>query len=277
MPVLVTGVEHALGRAIVAALCRGGGEVRAFLDPDAAPAGTVDALRGAGVKTARAAGDDEALLETALDGVHTLVHAAADPMADPARVVDDVASVTSAALSAQVTRLVLISHLGADDADGNDWLAALAEAEALVADAPLPTVIIRRALTYGLDDELTHALAEGAPGADPDALHAPVWIDDLAAAVVAADARDAEPVPHLVVPLGGPRMASLSEVIALLGGQIPANPDTARLPDGSRLPGHVVDLLSRDLLPHREAPTAGTSVEAGGEQVRRERGQDAGG
>lgn len=276
MPVLVTGAEHALGRAIVAALCRREGEVRAFLDPAAAPAGAVEALRGAGVKTARGASDDEALLQTALEGAHTLVHAAADPMADPARVVDDVASVISAALSAQVTRLVLVSHLGADEAAGNEWLAALAEAESLVADAPLPTVIIRRALTYGLDDELTHAIAEGAPGADPDALHAPVWIDDLAAAVVAADARDVTPVPHLVVPLAGPRMASLSEVIALLGGQIPANPETATLPDGSRLPAHVVDLLSRDLLPQRGAPSAGTSVEAGGEQIRQEREEDSG-
>lgn len=273
MPVLVTGAEHALGRAIVAALCRGDGEVRAFLDPAEAPPGAVEALRRAGVKTGRGSRGDEALLETALEGVHTLVHAAADPMADPERIVDDVAAVTSAALSAQVTRLVLVSHLGVDDAHGNEWLAALAEAEALVAEVPLPTVIIRRALTYGLDDELTHTLAEGAPGADPDALHAPVWIDDLAAAVVAADARDAAPVPHLVVPLGGPRMASLSELIALLGGQIPASPDTATLPDGSRLPPHVADLLSRDLLPHRDAPTAGTSVESGGEQVREEREQ----
>lgn len=273
---LVTGAEHALGRAIVAALCRGEGEVRAFLDPATAPAGTVDALRGAGVKTARGTSDEETLLQTALDGVHTLVHAGADPTADPARVVDDVASVISAALSAQVTRLVLVSHLGADDAGDNAWLVALAEAESLVAEAPLPTVIIRRALTYGLDDELTHVLAEGAPGADPDALHAPLWIDDLAAAVIAADARDAAPLPHLVVPLAGPRMASLSEVIALLGGQIPANPETATLPDGSRLPAHMVDLLSRDLLPQRDAPTAGTSVEAGGEQVRREREHHAG-
>jgi NADH dehydrogenase len=271
MPVLVTGGEHALGRAIVAALARGGGEVRAFLDPEDAPPGTVETLRGAGVKTARGGLADEELLETALEGAHTLVHAAADPMADPAGLADGVASAISAALSANVRRLVLVSHLGADPESANAWLAALGEAEALVADAPLPSVLIRRALTYGLDDALTHAVAEAAAGADPDALHAPVWIDDLAAAaVVAADARDAPPVPHLVVSLGGPRMTSLSELIALLGGQIPANPETATMPDGSALPPHLTDLLSRDLVPDRDAPTAGTSVEVGGEQVRAE-------
>lgn len=267
---LVTGGEHALGRAVVAALVRCRAEVRAFLDPERAPPGTVEALREAGVKTARGALVDEELLETALEGAHTLVHAAADPMADPAALADDVASAVSAALSASVRRLVLVSHLGADPESDNPWLAALGEAEALVADAPLPTVVIRRALTYGLDDALTHAVAEGAPGADPDALHAPVWIDDLAAAVVAADAREEPPVPHLVVPLGGPRMTTLSELIALLGGQIPTNPETATMPDGSRLPPHVTDLLSRDLVPDRDAPTAGTSVEVGGEQVRAE-------
>lgn len=270
MAVMVTGVEHALGRAVVAALLRRGGEVRSFLDPDAAPAGTVDTLRHAGVKTARGCLSDEDLLETALAGAQTVVHAAADPMAEPGSVVDDVASVLSAALSAQVARLVVVSHLGVDDPGANAWLGALGEAEELLADAPLPTVVIRRALTYGLDDALTHAVAEGAPGADPDALHAPVWIDDLAAAAVAADDRDAAALGHLIVPLGGPRMASLSELIALLGGQIPANPATATMPDGSRLPAHVVDLLSRDLLPERGAPSAGTSVEAGGERVRRE-------
>lgn len=268
MPVVVTGAEHALGRAIAVALCRDAADVRAFLDPTAAPPGTVETLRGAGIKTARGTLDDEALLETALEGAHTLVHAAADPMAAWDTIVDDVASALSAALTAQLSRVVLVSHLGAQGDSDNPWLAALAEAEALLAEAPVATVVIRRALTYGLDDVLTHALAEGAPGADPDALHAPVWMDDLVAAVVAADAREAAPLPHLVVPLGGPRMASLSELIALLGGQIPGSRDNARLPDGSQLPGHVVDLLSRDLLPDREAPTAGTSVEVGGARVR---------
>lgn len=271
MPVVVTGVEHALGRAVVVALRRGAADVRAFLDPTAAPGGTVETLRGAGIRTARGTLDDEALLETALHGAHTLVHAAADPMADIESLVDDAASTVSAALSAGVSRLVFVSHLGADAASANPWLAGLAEAESLVADAPLPSVVIRRALTYGLDDGLTHAVAEGAPGADPDALHAPVWIDDLAAAVVAADAREAVAVPHLEVPLGGPRVASLGELIALLGGQIPPNRTTATLPDGSRLPAHVVDLLSRDLVPDRDAPTAGTSVEVGAEQVRESR------
>lgn len=268
MPVLITGAEHGPGRTAVAALAQRGGDVRALVDPTRAPGDLVERLRGAGVRTARGSCDDATLLEQAARDAHTIVHAAADPLVAPEVVLDEAASVVGAAIEAGVTRVVLVSHLGADPAEPNAWLAALGEAEDLVAEVPGVSVIVRRALTYGLDDALTDAVAEGAPGADPDALHAPLWAGDLAAAIVAADAREAPAVPHLALPLGGPRAANLGELIALLGGQIPTEPDP-RLPDGSALPAHVVDLLSRDLLPARDAPSAGTSPETGGAQVRR--------
>jgi len=275
VPVLVTGAEHGAGLAAVTALVRRGGDVRAVLDPTRAPEGLVQRLRGAGVKTARSALDDATLLEQACRDAHTVVHAAADPLTDPDELLADAATVVEATTQAQVSRIVLLSHLGAQAEAANPWLAALGEAELLVTQAPTVTVVIRRALTYGLDDALTHALAEGAPGADPDALHAPLWAGDLAAAIVAADARDAPGVPHLALTLGGPRHASLGELTALLGGQIAAGPGS-RLPDGSSLPAHAVDLLSRDLLPDRDAPCAGTSPETGGAQVRRARDDGAG-
>lgn len=288
MPVLVTGAAHAVGRACARALLRAGGEVRVFLDPEAAPQGALEDYRAQGAKVARGTLDDEGRLELALEQVHTVVHAAADPFTDPEVVLDDLASVASAALGAGCRRIVLVSHLGADDARDNAWLAALAEAEALLAEAPLDTVVIRRALTYGPDDQLTEAVRAGAAGSSVEALHAPLWVDDLAAAAVAADARHrrAGVLPHLLVPLGGPEVASLAELIALLGGQVtggqvtggqvtggqvtggqgsaiarPASP-------GRRLPPHVGDLLSRDLLPPKGALSAGTSPRVGCAQVR---------
>jgi uncharacterized protein YbjT (DUF2867 family) len=273
MPTLVTGAATPAGRACVRALLRGGGEVRAYLDPETAAEGTVDGLRAFGVKTARGALDDEGRLELACEQVHTVVHAAADPLTAPVTVLDDLATVASAALGAGCRRLVLVSHLGVDDPGDNQWLASLAEAEELAADSPVDTVVLRRSLTYGADDPLTEALIAGAAGADLEALHAPLWIDDLAAAVVAADARDREDgvLPHLVVPLGGPRACSLGELVALLGGQVTGGlrSSIARaVPGQRRLPPHVADLLSRDLLPPTAAPSAGTSPEVGAEQVR---------
>jgi uncharacterized protein YbjT (DUF2867 family) len=271
MPALVTGAEHVLGVAAVRALLQGGGQVRAYLDPLGAPDGTVERLRAMGCKTARGTLDDEAFLEQALEQAHTVVHAAADVLVAPDDVLDDVASVLSAAVSAGVRRFVLVSHVGAEAPAGNAWLEALAEAEDLCVDSPLDTIVLRRALTYGPDDRLTAALIDGAAGAGPDAMHAPLFLADLAAAIVAADARDRADgaLPHLLVPLAGPDMTSLGELIAVLGGQITGGYGGAPARAVTRdLPAHVIDLLSRDLVPDRSLPTAGTPVHVGARLVR---------
>jgi uncharacterized protein YbjT (DUF2867 family) len=266
MPALVTGAEHALGVAAAFALLRTGGEVRAYLDPLLAPDGTVERLRAAGCKTARGTLDDEGFLESALEQVHTVVHAATDLTADAETVLDDLASVLSAAASAGVRRVVLVSHLGVDDPRGNAWLEALAEAEELCEDSPLDAVVLRRALTYGPADRLTGALVDGAAGVAPDATHAPLYLDDLAAAVAAADARDRADgaLPHLLVPLGGPDLSSVGELIAALGGQITGRYGGAPSRIVTRdLPAHAIDVLSRDLVPPRGLPTAGTTIRSG--------------
>jgi uncharacterized protein YbjT (DUF2867 family) len=271
MPALVIGAEFAVGRAAISALLRSGGEVRAFLDPTRVAAGTVERLRGSGVKVARGTLDDEGFLERALEQVHTVVHAAADPTERPAEVLDGAASMLSAALGAGCRRLVFVSHLGVERPGGNPWLEALAEAEELLVDAPIDTVFLRRALTYGPDDALTEGLIDGASGAAPDATHAPLWIGDLAAAIVAADARDRAvgALPHLLVPLGGPELTSLGELIALLGGQITGGlggtPAKART---SALPAHALELCSVDLVPGKEHPRAGTPLRVGAALVR---------
>jgi uncharacterized protein YbjT (DUF2867 family) len=266
MPVLVTGAEDATGRAVIRALVRAGGEVRVFVDDSEIPAGELDRIRAAGCKVARGTLDDEGLLELAMAQVHTVAHLAASVLAEPEELLDSLASVLSAALGAGCRRLVWLSHLGADAPAGNAWLQACADGETLLADAPIDTVAIRRGLTYGPDDALTAILAEGTAGASPDALHVPLFVEDLAAAVVAADARDraVARMPPLVIPLGGPRMASLGELVALLGGQI-SEPGPAGL-----LPFHARDLLSRDLVPPVGTPSGGTSPERGAKAVRSE-------
>lgn len=271
MPVLITGAEHALGNAAARAMLAGGGEVRVYLDPLSAPQGAVESYRELGCKTARGQLDDEGLLEAALAQVHTVVHTAAEVATGPGAVLDDVASALSAAVSAGVRRFVLVSHVGAEDPRGNPWLAALAEAEELAEESPLDTVVIRRALTYGPADALTEALIDGAIGADPDAMHTPIFLADLAAALVAADARDRADgaLPHLLLPLAGPDMTSLGELIAVLGGQITGGyGGTPPRTGSSQLPAHAIDLLSRDLVPDRTLPTAGTPLRTGAALVR---------
>lgn len=274
MPVLITGAERPLGRLCTRALAGGGGQVRVYVDDSEVETGTIDGLRGLGAKVARGTSDDEGFLEAAMEQVHTVVHAAIDPLVDPDTVVDDTATVVSAALGAGVRRLILVSHLGVADPQSNPWLEAVAEAETLVADAGTERVIIRRGVTYAPHDPLTWVLSEGAPGASPDATHAPLFAADLAAAVAAADARDRAGLSALEFPLTGPEWTSLGELVALLGGQVRSAGAGTALPDGRDLPWWVADLLSRDLIADRSLPTAGTTPRAGAELVRVAEGRD---
>lgn len=245
MPVLVTGAESAVGRATVRRLARGGGEVRVFLDLERAPVADPAPFKSLGCKVARGALDDEGHVETALEQVHTVMHLASSALDDPPRMRDGAATVLSAAIGAGCRRVVWLSHLGVEAADGNRWLVACAEVEELLADAPLESIVFRRALTYGAEDDLTTALAGGLGGAGAGR-HAPLFADDLAAAVVAADRERVGAATsdlHLVVPIGGPDILDLADVVRSLSGI-----SAARGP-GQRLPGHVADLYARDLVP----------------------------
>jgi uncharacterized protein YbjT (DUF2867 family) len=246
VPVLVTGGETGLGREAVRALARAGGEVRVWLD-EYAPDEDREALRRAGFKTAVGAIDDEGRLERALERVHTVVHCWGGPLTPPDEELDGLAGVLSAALGAGCRRLVWPSHLGAGAPDGDPYLEACAEAEALLDAAGIETIVFRRALTYGPDDELTSRLA--GPGGDdlpPDARHAPLLSADLAAALAQADASartSARSDLSLVLELAGPQEVTAATLVAGLRkvldghgtGALP--PATAALYALDRLPG----------------------------------------
>lgn len=260
MPVLVTGAESAVGRAVVRRLAAGGGEVRVFLDLERASVADPVPFKALGCKVAQGALDDEGHVESALQRVHTVMHLASSPLDDPARMLDAAATVLSGAIGAGCRRVVWLSHLGVESADGNSWLAACAEVEELLAEAPLESIVFRRALTYGVEDDLTVALAEGVGGAG-SGRHAPLFADDLATAVVAADGERVKAVGsdlHLVVPIGGPDVVGLGEVARGLGEALAGGGHVGRLPE------HAADLYGRDLLPPPGAIGAhGTSFAAG--------------
>lgn len=261
VPVLITGAETAEGRATARRLMRSGGEVRVFVDVEA-PTSTADEFRAAGCKVARGTLDDEGHLETAAEQVHTVVHLAGGAMTDPAAVVDDAATVLSAAIGAGCRRLVWASHVGADDPRDNPYLLACAETEALLADAPLETVVIRRSLTYGPGDRLTALLAAGAtPAEAEESTHQPLYVDDLALVIAESD-RVRGGVADLAISL---TLTGPTEV--LLGGfaNLLAAPDrdVARAP---ALPPAVADLLTRDLVVD-DAMTGPTFIPEGLERL----------
>lgn len=260
MPVLVTGAETGPGRAVVWALVRSGGEVRVYADPERAESGLVAEYRRAGCKLARGALDDEGRLEQALEQAHTLVHLAGDPLTDPDEVVEDAAVAVSAAVGAGCRRLVWASHLGVSAPAGNRYLAACAEVEELLADAPLESVVIRRALTYGPKDPVTDVLVAHADELGEQGRHAPLFASDLAAAVVVADRqREAGGDLHVVTSLAGPDVVSTGEFLTRLR-RLPRRVDAS----GVGVPPALADLLARDLSPAEDTlGRQGTSLTEG--------------
>jgi uncharacterized protein YbjT (DUF2867 family) len=245
MPVLVTGAETGLGRSAVRALRRAGGELRVFLDATVAGEDEAADFRTLGCKVAFGEIDDEGRLELALTRVHTVVHCWGGPLTPPDEELDGIAGVLSAALGAGCRRFVWASHLGAGEPGGVGYLEACAQAEALLADATLETVVLRRALTYGADDELTRRIAGGgAAQVRPDARHAPLALPDLATAIAGADRLDRTATRDdlsLVLELAGPQTLPFADIAAALrhrGADGGAEP----------LPAHTVALYSRDLV-----------------------------
>ncbi|MFT5221971.1 MAG: hypothetical protein ACI867_000267, partial [Glaciecola sp.] len=96
-------------------------------------------------------------LEAACEQVHTVIHLAGGLLSpSPERIVADAASVANAAGSAGVHRLVLLSVLGASPHAQDDLRRAMAAAEQLVAECPVPSVALR--VPVVLDDELREVL-----------------------------------------------------------------------------------------------------------------------
>ena len=283
MPVLVVGAESPAGHAAVRSLRASGGEVRAYADAEVAGDDEAAVLRGLGAKVAIGELEDEAHLEAALTRVHTVVHLARGPLDGSSEYLDAVATSASAALGAGCKRFVLLSEVAASEPAGNTYLEAVAAAEALVLDSPLEAVVLRCGLRYGRGDPVAGLIAEATlPPAAADARHAPLFVDDLGAAVAAADAARGGSVPaDVVVEVVGPDELALRDLAVQLRASRdrPAGPDRPGTHGGSRDRGWspaagalsevLVDWLSRPgvggpaALGRAGTPVA-TALEAGG-------------
>ena len=225
VPVLVTGVEDALGAAVAHTLLRGGGEVRVWVDARQG-ADAARAWRAAGAKAARGEPTDEGRLEAALAQTHTVVHTAGGPLTDPDEGTEHLATVVAAALGAGVRRLVWVAALGG----GASQHARALDVRARLVDAlPLDVVTLRTGLVWGPGDALTRWLAARGRAVHVEAVHRPVWVADVAAAVAAADAqRESRRAVHVAAQLVGPDRvpaadlaARLADVAALAGLDAP--------------------------------------------------------
>ena len=245
MPVMVVGVDNVIGRRAVQLLRSRGGEIRVFVEapdpagPDIAGAPDPEEWRAMGCKVAHGFLTDEAHVETALEQVHTVLLLLGRPTDDPDEHLERAATVTSAAIGAGCRRVVVLSDLAVAEAADNPWLAALAEVEEMAQDAPMESVVLRAALTYGHDDPLTGALAATVPSTARDGQHWPLQAHDVAMAAVLADAeRQLDTSLHVVVDLAGPDQMSTTALGEALAGVVAPTPEVT-------LPAHAVELLAR--------------------------------
>jgi len=214
MPVLVTGATGLVGRALVSALLDEGAQVRAYMRRED------QALRSAGAHIAIGVADDVPRLESALTRAHTIVHLIGGvwPSADESYDLlnrDSTEAAAIAAHAADVKRFIFLSFVGADPASSNEFLAAKGRAEEHITSYPFEHAILRLAPIWeGLGTTLRRLGRDrgaGVPGRGSQLVN-PLSLADVVAAILAADAREAE--VRGVWELGGPETVTLSEAAA---------------------------------------------------------------
>ena len=214
MPVLVSAADAPLGRRIALRLLAEGGEVRAYASGD----GEVAGLRAGGAFVAVGEADDEGRLEAALAEVHTVVHATEDVLADdPAAIVAAASTLAVAAANAGVRRVIWLSLAGASPDAGDEVRRSLGLAEAALATAGVPSVVLRTSLVD--TPELRDALAARPPTTEQRRRSiAPVRSEDLVELVVAFDAlRSRASEGHAVFAVDGPETMTIGDYVERVG------------------------------------------------------------
>ncbi len=218
MPVLVTGAHRPLARRVAAALLEEGGEVRVHTSGDAS------SLRAGGAIVAAGDADDEGHLEASLAQVHTAIHVGRGVLApSPEVLVTEAATLARAASGAGVRRIVALSVHGADVAAADPLRAAMGEVEAVLAAAPVPTVVVRTSLvdTPAIRDALATA---GLSPQEREQPVAPVDPADVVALLVAFDRlRSSAASGHAVFGADGPVVRALGEHLRLVGAAGPGS------------------------------------------------------
>lgn len=202
MPVVITGADTPIGERVVAALEGQGLDLRATVDDR----GRVDDLVARGVKTAVSDLVDTERFGAVVEGAHTVIHLRGGS-ADAA--LDGISDVLAALPDSGVARVVTLGALAGPAAD-HPALGALEEYD-------VDTVVLRVGVVLA---PLVDPRAEAPTFDDPARLVAPLWADDLVAALVAADRLRALR-GHLRVDAVGPDPITAAGLMELLGLQPP--------------------------------------------------------
>src|SRR5919108_3171486 len=224
MPVVVAGASGLVGRAAVRSFSERSPEVRAYVRRREA----ADALRDLGAKVAVGTIDDVDTLALVMKGAHTVCHLVGgldlpDERAYERTNLESVRTALEAARRARIERFLFLSYPGASATTANAYLRCKGLAEEAVAASGMDHVILRCTHVYGPGSRWlnqTTRLARGWPsmvlGSGRQRL-APVFVEDVAAVLAAADDRDR--TTSGTWGLEGPDRLTADELADLLAGR----------------------------------------------------------
>lgn len=167
-------------------------------------------------------------------------------------------AIARACQTAGLARLVHVSAIGADAQSPSDYARTKAQAEAAVQAAVPEAIVMRPSVVFGPEDQFFNRFAAlmralpvlPLPGGGATRFQ-PVYVGDVAEAL--ARAVDGVVPAGRVYELGGPRVASLAEIVAYIGETIGRRRPVVPLPwPLARLQAgliEIADTLSLGLLP----------------------------
>lgn len=218
----VFGGAGFIGRYVVQRLARQGWQIRvAGKDPAGLRAVQTSGDVGQ-IVALRADVTDEAAVARAVQGASLVVNlvgilAENRPGGFQAIQAEGAGRVARLSAAAGVSRLVHISAIGADPASESQYARSKGEGEAAVRAAYPAATILRPSILFGAEDQFFNMFAGMArllpvmPVLCGDTRFQPVWVGDVADAVLAAATR--EDAQGQTYELGGPRALSFRDIL----------------------------------------------------------------
>ncbi len=220
--ILVTGASGYLGNHIVKGLAESGKAVSALIR-NREWAEAEGRLVGLNIEWAEGDVTKPETLSNAVKGVDAIIHTAAIAIEKGGRTYEDInyqgtVNVVNAAKAAGVKRFVNISQLGADSKLPYRFLASKGKAQEYAAASGLDWTAFRPSVIWGPEDEFANTFAKLAPLSpliypiigDGQARFQPVWVEDVAAAVVKS--LDDPSTIGQEFELGGPEVLTIAEI-----------------------------------------------------------------
>jgi uncharacterized protein YbjT (DUF2867 family) len=200
--ILITGATGFIGRSLINALSRTDKPAKAY--------------------TGRI--NDPLALRSELEGMTAVFHLAGAETRGRARHlqhvdVEGTERLVEESLRSDVSRIIVVSRLGADHNAGYPLLQAKGEVERVIRRSGIPYTIIRSATLYGRDDRFLNTIASLAawswpfvwlPGGGRVAMQ-PLWVEDLVRCL--ALTLDREDLIDKTVALAGPELLRYRDIV----------------------------------------------------------------